>query len=68
MVGLSKFTSNKKILSGIVTLGYNKVGWQTLSQKHSEVGIYIFPKKRKKGNWLNKIFFWEVFVKYVKSL
>ena len=39
MVGLSKFTSNKKILSGIVTLGYNKVGCQTLSQKHSEVGI-----------------------------
>ena len=57
MVGLSKFTSNKKILSGIVTLGYNKVGCQTLFQKHSEVGIYIFPKKRKKRKLTEQDFF-----------
>ena len=31
MVDLSKFISNKKILSGVVILGYNQVCCQTLS-------------------------------------
>ena len=31
MVNLSKFISNKKILSGVVILGYNQVYCQTLS-------------------------------------
>ena len=36
-VNLSKFTSNKKILSKVVTLGYNKFWNQTLSKKHKFV-------------------------------
>ena len=35
MVDLFKFASNKKILSGVVTLGYNLVCNQTLSIKKS---------------------------------
>ena len=31
MVDLSKFISNKKILSGVAILGYNQVYCQTLS-------------------------------------
>ena len=31
MMDLLKFTSNKKILSGVVALGYNQVCKQTLS-------------------------------------
>ena len=33
MMDLSKFTYNKKILSGVVVLGYNKVCSQILSIK-----------------------------------
>ena len=35
MVDLFKFASNKKILNGVVTLGYNLVCNQTLSIKKS---------------------------------
>ena len=32
MINLSKFTSNKKILSGVIVLVYNKVCYQILSK------------------------------------
>ena len=32
-VNLSKFTSNKNILSGVITLNYNQVYCQTLSKR-----------------------------------
>ena len=32
MVNLSKFTSNKKILNGVVALPYNQVCYQILSK------------------------------------
>ena len=32
MIDLSKFTSNKKILSGVAALIYNQVGCQSLSK------------------------------------
>ena len=32
MVNLSKFTSNKKILNGVVALAYNQVCYQNLSK------------------------------------
>ena len=39
----------------------------SFTQKHSEVGIYIFPKKRKKRKLTEQDFFLRSFC-YVKSL
>ena len=42
MMDMSKFTSNKKILNGLVALSYNQVCCQTLFYKN------IWTKKKKK--------------------
>ena len=47
MIDFLKFTSNKKILNGLVALSYNQVCCQTLFYKN----IWTKKKKKKKNSW-----------------
>ena len=42
MVDLIKFTSNKKIFSKVVVLGYNQIYSKTLSKKKKIVNGFIY--------------------------
>ena len=57
MVDLSKFTFNKKILSGVVVISYNQVCSQTLSQKINTLWVRLVYKKASQSKSSQSFFF-----------